>query len=375
MIDDAIRIGVVGCGGFGLFALQNFTQIPGTEVVGMSESYGPAAEAAAERFGIAEQDDIEKLVARDDVDIIYIATPPFLHHPQVMIALGAGKHVISEKPLALNLQQADEMIAAAREQNLLLVANLLQRYNPLYDAVKRLIDSRLLGEPLHGYFENYAKDEQLPPDHWFWDRGKSGGIFIEHGVHFFDMFAGWFGTGEVVAAQRTVRPGTTFEEQMHCTVRYGETVLVNFYHGFHQAERMDRQEMRLVFERGDVTLYEWVPTRVRIHAIADEKAVRHIAELFPGARVDVKEDYKAEDRVCHARHKELDVSQRFELTSGEGVQKMARYGELLRAIFEDQAAWIRDRSHVRKITEENGRASLAMAVEADRLAHGHQGDL
>jgi len=331
MIDDAIRIGVVGCGGFGLFALQNFTQIPGTEVVGMSESYGPAAEAAAERFGIAEQDDIEKLVARDDVDIIYIATPPFLHHPQVM--------------------------------------------NPLYDAVKRLIDSRLLGEPLHGYFENYAKDEQLPPDHWFWDRGKSGGIFIEHGVHFFDMFAGWFGTGEVVAAQRTVRPGTTFEEQMHCTVRYGETVLVNFYHGFHQAERMDRQEMRLVFERGDVTLYEWVPTRVRIHAIADEKAVRHIAELFPGARVDVKEDYKAEDRVCHARHKELDVSQRFELTSGEGVQKMARYGELLRAIFEDQAAWIRDRSHVRKITEENGRASLAMAVEADRLAHGHQGDL
>jgi predicted dehydrogenase len=370
MGENTVRIGVVGCGGFGLFALQNFTQIPGTEVAGMSESYGPAADAAAAHFGIAEQDDIEKLVARDDVDVIYIATPPFLHHPQAMIALGADKHVISEKPLALNLEQADEMIETARERDLLVVANLLQRYNPLFDAVKRLIDSKLLGEPLHGYFENYAKDEQLPPEHWFWDRSKSGGIFIEHGVHFFDMFAGWFGPGEVVAAQRTIRPGTTFEEQLHCTVRYGDTVLVNFYHGFHQAERMDRQEMRLVFERCDVTLHEWVPTRVRIRAIADEKGARDIAELFPGARVDVTETYSAEDRICHARHKELDVSQRFELTCGEDVKKMERYGELLRAIFEDQVAWIRDRSHVRRITEENGRASLAMAVEADRLAHG-----
>jgi predicted dehydrogenase len=371
MSENAVRIGVVGCGGFGLFALQNFTQIPGAEVVGMSESYGPAADAAAAQFGIGEQDPVEKLVARDDVDIIYIATPPFLHHPQAMIALRAGKHVISEKPFALNLEQADEMIGAARDRDLLVVANLLQRYNPLYDAVNDLIDSKLLGEPLHGYFENYAKDEQLPPDHWFWDRSKSGGIFIEHGVHFFDMFAGWFGPGEVVAAQRTVRPGTTFEEQLHCSVRYGETLLVNFYHGFHQAERMDRQEMRLVFERGDVTLYEWVPTRVRIDAIADEKAGSRIAELFPGARVDVTESYSAGDRVCYARHNELDVSQRFELTCGEGVEKMTRYGELLRAIFEDQMAWIRDGNHVRKITEENGRASLAMAVEADLLAHRH----
>ena len=370
MSENTVGIGVVGCGGFGLFALQHFTQIPGTEVVGMTESYGPAADAAAEQFGIPEQHHIEHLVGRDDVDLVYIATPPFLHHPQAMIALGAGKHVISEKPLALNLDQADEMIALAREQNLLLVANLLQRYNPLFDAVKRLIDSKALGEPLHGYFENYAKDEQLPPDHWFWDRTKSGGIFIEHGVHFFDLFAGWLGPGEVVAAQRTVRPGTTFEEQMHCTVRYGDTVLVNFYHGFHQAERMDRQEMRLLFERGDVTLCEWVPTRVRIRAIADEKAARDIAELFPGARVDVTETYSAEDRLCYGRHKELDVSQRFELTCGEDVKKMHRYGELLRALFQDQVAWIRDKNHVRRITEENGRDSLATAVEADRLAHG-----
>jgi predicted dehydrogenase len=107
---------------------------------------------------------------------------------------------------------------------------------------------------LHGTFENYASDENLGPVHWFWDRSRSGGIFIEHGVHFFDLFAGWLGPGQVVAAQRGLRPGSSppIEEHVHCTVRYGPSMLVNFYHGFHQTGRMDRQELRLVFERGSV---------------------------------------------------------------------------------------------------------------------------
>src|SRR6201999_2560602 len=131
------------------------------------------------------------------VDIVYIATPPFLHFDQARQALEAGKHVICEKPLALTTSQADELISIAHRKQRLLVANLMQRYNPLFNLVGQLIERKLLGELLHGYFENYASDENLPPEHWFWDPTKSGGIFIEHGVHFFDMFAGWLGAGEV----------------------------------------------------------------------------------------------------------------------------------------------------------------------------------
>ena len=175
------------------------------------------------------------------------------------------------------------MIAAAKKSERLLAANLMQRYNPVFDAVDSLIRSQTLGELLHGYFENYASDENLPSSHWFWDRSKSGGIFIEHGVHFFDLFAGWLGPGTVVAAQRGIRPNSSppIEEHVHCTVRDGPTILVNFYHGFHQTGRMDRQELRLVFERGDVTLYDWVPTRVRIHAVADEAETRRSASSSP----------------------------------------------------------------------------------------------
>jgi predicted dehydrogenase len=285
-----------------------------------------------------------------------------------MAALEAGKHVIVEKPLAMTVGQADELIALARQHNRLLIANLMQRYNPLFEAVSRLVQTGVLGEVLHGSFENYASDENLPGEHWFWDRAKSGGIFIEHGVHFFDLLEGWLGAGRVEAAQIGVRPGTAIEEHVHSTVRYGGTALVNFYHGFHQPGRMDRQELRLVFERGDVTLFDWVPTRVRIHALLDERQTRTLCDLFPGARLDVSASYGGKDRACRGRGKEIDAYQIIDLSFGDGQDKSRLYSGLLRSMMEDQAAWIRDRSHPRKITEANGRDSLAVAIAADRLA-------
>jgi predicted dehydrogenase len=362
-----VRLGVNGCGGFGLFALQQFTQVPGVQLVGMAGTHRPAALAAAARFGIENVDDVGELLRRDDVDLVYIATPPFLHYQQAWAALKAGKHVIVEKPLALSVAQADELIAVARQRDLLLVANLMQRYNPLFEAVRQLVTARVLGEVLHGTFENYASDENLPAGHWFWDRDKSGGIFIEHGVHFFDLFAGWLGAGHVEAAQAGIRPGTMIEEHVHATVRYG-AALVNFYHGFHQAGRLDRQELRLVFERGDVTLFDWVPTRARIHALVDERQTRDLCALFPGARLDVTASYGGNERACHGRGKAIDAYQIIDLWWGEGQAKSLLYGRLLRSMMADQVAWIRTRAHRRVVTEANGRDSLAMACAADALA-------
>lgn len=369
MTEDPIRLGVIGFGGFGMFALQQFVQVPGVELAGMSGTHREAAKKAAERFGVPEIESVEEMVKRQDINLIYIATPPFLHHEQAMLALRAGKHVIVEKPFAMNMKQADEMIAAAREKDLLVIANLMQRYNPMFERVSRLIESKALGEVLHGYFENYASDEGLPLDHWFWDREKSGGIFIEHAVHFFDMFEGWLGEGRVTAAQAVTRPSNGVEDQVHCTITYGNAVLANMYHGFTQASRMDRQEIRLLFERGELTLGEWVPTRARIRGIADEKDMRTLCEIFPGARVDVETLYGGKERQVTARHKDFEAYQKFDLWFGDSAKKMNIYGDLLRAMIEDQIAWIRDRRHMRKITEENGRNSLAMAVEADRLTH------
>ncbi len=368
MSADVLRIGAIGAGGFGLFALQQFLQAPGVQLVAIAGTHREAALAMARRFGVPDLIEVDALLASAEVDLVYIATPPFLHYPQARAALEAGKHVICEKPLAMNVAQADELLAIAKARDLLCIANLMQRYNPIYDAARMVVESGVLGDCLHGWFENYASDEGLNAEHWFWDAEKSGGIFIEHGVHFFDLFEGWLGNGEVVSAQRILRPSSGIEEQVQCTVRYASGPLVNFYHGFTQPSRLDRQEFRLLFEHGELTLEEWVPVRARVRAAVNEEETRALMKIFPGSRLDVLKSFGGRDRAARGRFKDLDLFQQIDLQHALGDDKQRRYCELLRALFADQLAWLRDRTHVRKVTERNGRDSLAMAETATRLA-------
>lgn len=373
LIERELGIGVIGMGGFGLFAIQQFVQHPNVKLVAIAGSKREEAIRTAQRFGAEQLSSLEELVSHPDVDIVYIATPPFMHYEQSMLALNAGKHVICEKPLAMNPEEGAEMLALAKEKGLLMVTNLMQRYNPMFARIKHLIDKNLLGDFLHGYFENYAGDEGLSPEHWFWDRTKSGGIFIEHGVHFFDMFAGWFGDGTVKAAQLLKRPNShDVEDQVQATVEYGDDEtgrkLVNFYHGFTQTGRMDRQEMRLVFERGDVTLYEWVPTRMVLRCVADETTTRELMTLFPGAQLNVTANIAGKDLPLRGRHKEFNAYQQLEMKFGFEQEKQHLYSELLRLMFRDQVSGIKYPDTHRVITEENGLRSLETASEADRMA-------
>jgi hypothetical protein len=102
--------------------------------------------------------------------------------------------------------------------------------------------------------------------------------------------------------------------------------------------------------------------------VADEENTRKLSDMFPGARLDVTQAYSAKDRGVTARHKEFEVYQMFELNYGEEVNKLVRYGDLLKDMLLDQLAWIRDRNHIRRVNEENGRSSLALATAAVRLA-------
>ena len=91
-------------------------------------------------------------------------------------------------------------------------------------------------------------------------------------------------------------------------------------------------------------------------------------ELFAGGRLDVLNVYGGSGRAIRARHKTFDSYQQIEINHGLGDDKTRRYGELLRSMLRDQVQWIHNRDHQRKITRENGRNSLAMAVEAMRQA-------
>src|SRR5688500_2287469 len=103
-------IGVIGMGGFGLFAVQQFVQIPGVRLVAIAGSKREEAIRTARRFGAEQLSSMAELVNHPDVDIVYIATPPFLHYEQAMLALNAGNHVLCEKPLAIHPREGAEML-------------------------------------------------------------------------------------------------------------------------------------------------------------------------------------------------------------------------------------------------------------------------
>lgn len=363
----SLNIAVVGAGQFAFFAVSEFVKIHGVKLLGVYDQL----HANALRFKEIDSDVVvyltpDDLFAEPSIDLVYIATPPYLHYPQSRMAILAGKHVICEKPAALVTEHAEELKEMANQRRLLYVVNLMQRYNPLYEAVHQLIKRNVLGSFLHGFFENYASDEFLPPSHWFWDQEKSGGIFIEHGVHFFDMFSGWLGEGKVIAAQKMNRPQhENIWDKFQAIVQYSNG-LVNFYHGFDQPKAMDRQELRLQFEKGEITLYEWVPTHLKMTCLCTDEELHTLKIIFPGSEIEILEHHE-KMVVVKGRFKDIHYRHKLILKYG-AIEKMTLYKELVTSMFKDQLAWIEEKSHVRKIDENNAVNSLKTANEADQMA-------
>lgn len=363
------KLGVVGAGAFSMFSVDAFLQNPGISVAGVYDIDGGKSAAFALKYDARIFNSMEELLGDDAVSLIYISTPPNLHYEHSKSALLAGKHVICEKPAALEPSHAVELLELAEKKGLLYVVNLMQRYNPLYRKVSKLIELKLLGEFLHGYFENYASDEALSPDHWMWDPAISGGIFIEHAVHFFDMFEGWLGKGTIISSQKIKRPGSErniFSRVQSVGLYAGG--LVNLYHGFDQPKRMDRQELRLVFERGELTLHEWVPVRLIMKGLITNEEELLWKELFPGAIIEEIEKFEGENRICHGNFKEYTIDKLIRLEYGKDARKEDIYKVILREMITDQVKWISDRSHKRIITGLNGVNSLKMARESEDKA-------
>ena len=155
-----------------------------------------------------------------------------------------------------------------------------------------------------------------------WKQTWSGGIFIEHAVHFFDLFEGWLGEGKVVSSQKLQRPGQDkpYWSRVQAIVKYAGG-LVNFYHGFNQTGKMDRQELRLQFERGEITLFEWIPTRIIMHGLVTDAQLQLLDELFVDNEIDICESFEKGNKTFKGRFKEFQGDKEIILAAGDGIQK------------------------------------------------------
>lgn len=146
---------------------------------------------AVERAGYAfSTDDYRELVTRDDVDIVNVCTPNYLHREQVLAALEAGKHVYCDKPLAMNAAEAEQMANAANKAGTTCQVTFHLRYSPAILRAKQLVDEGFLGD-ITAFRAAYLHAGYVDPNRpisWRTDKEKAGGgALVDLGSHVLDL--------------------------------------------------------------------------------------------------------------------------------------------------------------------------------------------
>jgi len=204
-MSDRIRVGMIGAGNIARTHARAYQAFPeSAEIVAFADIHEDTARQAAEELGApSHYADYKEMLARDDIDLISVCTPPFEHARNSIDALQAGKHVLCEKPMAGSLQECDAMIEAARSNGKTLSQVFQYRYFRDSLMAKALIDEGKLGRII------FAKMDAMwwrgPTYYDLWWRGtwekECGGATLNHAIHPVDLY-GWLmgGLPESVSA-------------------------------------------------------------------------------------------------------------------------------------------------------------------------------
>lgn len=188
-----IRAGVIGAGTISGAHLPVLSALNGVEIACICDIRPERAKAAAEKYGCEYTTDWEALVAREDIDSVHVLTPHYLHARMAIACLEAGKHVLTEKPMASELADARRMIAVSREHPELKLGVIFQnRYNPATVELKKIIDSGEQGAFLGARAEVTWRREAPYYQESGW-RGawatEGGGALINQAIHTLDLLS------------------------------------------------------------------------------------------------------------------------------------------------------------------------------------------
>ena len=225
------KVALLGAGFIADIHLESYRRfVPEAEVTAIYSRSAERASRVAAHWGIpAWFDDIDRLIAGADCEVVDICLPNFLHHRVTLAAARAGKHVIVEKPLCMTLDEADEMIAVCREHDRRLMYAEELCFAPKYERVRQLVGEGAVGEI---YMLKQLEKHSGPHSDWFWDVDQSGGgVLMDMGCHAFAWFRWMLGGNPVVksvwATMDTVRhkARTRGEDNAVCVVEFDGGVI------------------------------------------------------------------------------------------------------------------------------------------------------
>jgi len=189
-----MKVAIVGCGGLGNVHAGCYAKIPGVTIVGVCDIDSNHLRKMAERTGAKPYESFDDMLEQSGCEVVSVTLPSHLHMPFSIKAAKAGKHVICEKPIALNLQDAAEMIRVCEQNGVRLFVGHVVRFFPEYVQMKTKIAQGALGRIGVAHLKRIGghPGDRRP---WFKEEDKSGGVVIDLMVHDLD-FLRW-SLGEV----------------------------------------------------------------------------------------------------------------------------------------------------------------------------------
>lgn len=215
-----IRWGVVGPGEIAAGFAEAMRSVEGGEIVAVASRSAERAAAFGDRFGIARRyGDYATLAADPDVDVVYVATPASRHEEDTLALLEAGKHVLCEKPLAVDAAQARRMAGHARERGLFLMEAMWSRFLPACRALAEVLDSGRIGDPLL-VEADFGMRWPVRPEHRLFDPRLGGGALLDLGIYPVQLCSQVLGPVEHVVADGAIGE-TGVDEQVAAVLRHG----------------------------------------------------------------------------------------------------------------------------------------------------------
>jgi predicted dehydrogenase len=204
---DTVRWGILGTGKIARAFATALQDVPGAVLAGVaSRSLDKAQSFAAEFRAGAAYGAYEALAAADDIDLVYVATPHPQHMDNALLALGAGKGVLLEKPFTMNLREAEQVVATARANKLFLMEAMWTRFMPALAEVKRLIALGEIGS-VQQVVADFGFTANFGPEHRVFNPDLGGGALLDLGIYPLSIAASLL--GPVVAVQAQAQMGPT----------------------------------------------------------------------------------------------------------------------------------------------------------------------
>lgn len=192
-----VGIGIIGTGFARKTQIPAFIEIEAAEIVSIASGHLENAESAAADFGIRHfTTDWRDTVDRDDVDLVCITTPPDTHFEMTMRAIENGKHVLCEKPMAMNAAEAEEMTRSANEKGVLALIDHELRFVNGRRKAHQLLRTGKIGHVRGAkyFFSNASRGNPDLPWNWWSDKESGGGALGAIGSHVVDSFRWFLGT-------------------------------------------------------------------------------------------------------------------------------------------------------------------------------------